>query len=158
MKHQQVTCPHCQKEGSSNVMKTWHFDRCKLGPNLRPERRLRAVKEVQPKENQDFTVTYYVILPDRSVHPTAYSLLYNAEFAIANGIMIKSRKGMPATGLKAKGMPGTGGVVKGTPGVGKNVKGTPKPKLICEYCSTSCSAAMLKRWHQTCINKLKEKQ
>ena len=29
-KKEQVTCPHCQKEGGANAMKRWHFDNCKL--------------------------------------------------------------------------------------------------------------------------------
>jgi hypothetical protein len=26
----QVTCPHCNKTGGSNIMGRWHFDNCKL--------------------------------------------------------------------------------------------------------------------------------
>jgi ribosomal protein L37AE/L43A len=28
-------CPHCGKEGASNSMKRWHFDKCKLNPQTR---------------------------------------------------------------------------------------------------------------------------
>jgi hypothetical protein len=81
--HQQVTCPHCGKVGGSNTMKTWHFDRCKDGPNLRPPRRPRALKDVKIENTEEYVVTYHIILKDRSVHPTAYSLLFNAELALA---------------------------------------------------------------------------
>jgi hypothetical protein len=29
-KKKKVICPHCHKEGGSNIMKRWHFDNCKL--------------------------------------------------------------------------------------------------------------------------------
>lgn len=103
--HKTVTCPHCSKEGSSNVMKTWHFDRCKDGPNLRPARRPKVAKEDITIEDQKMAkhttirhpitgidhvfqifpkiaiVNYYVILDDRSVHPTPYTILTNAIIA-----------------------------------------------------------------------------
>ena len=28
-----IKCPHCNKEGGTNVMKRWHFDKCKLNPS-----------------------------------------------------------------------------------------------------------------------------
>lgn len=30
MKYSIVTCPHCNKQGGSQVMPRWHFDKCKL--------------------------------------------------------------------------------------------------------------------------------
>lgn len=28
--HPKVKCPHCSKEGKSNIMNRWHFDNCKV--------------------------------------------------------------------------------------------------------------------------------
>lgn len=31
----QITCPHCNKTGHNNLMKRWHFDKCKhIGPKV----------------------------------------------------------------------------------------------------------------------------
>lgn len=29
LKHESVTCPHCQTSGGANIMSRWHFDNCK---------------------------------------------------------------------------------------------------------------------------------
>ena len=156
-KFKQLICPHCGKIGGANTMKTWHFDRCKDGPNLRPPRRPKAVKGYKPPKEVKTTVKWYVILPDRSVHPTAYSLLYNAEFALENLNMIKAeikvnsrlgigghKPGVPATGLRAKGMPATGGAPKGLV----------HPKSACIHCNKLVSSSMMLKWHaEKCINK-----
>ena len=120
IKHTLLTCPHCDKEGGSNTMKTWHFDRCKFGPNLRPPRRIKVIEDDDDKEEKvmkGYVTKYYVIKEDRSVHPTAYSLLYNAEVAL-----------------------------NGSPKMGAPI-GSTHPKIACTHCGKLVSTAMMLRWH-----------
>jgi hypothetical protein len=34
---EEVECPHCRKTGATNVMRRWHFDRCKAKPMSTPK-------------------------------------------------------------------------------------------------------------------------
>lgn len=34
IKRQKITCPICKKQGAPNVIKQWHFDKCKHIPSV----------------------------------------------------------------------------------------------------------------------------
>lgn len=54
--HKQITCPHCNTSGPANMMKRWHFDKCKRHPNY------VAIPKPAPKSKYIRTKYIYIFL------------------------------------------------------------------------------------------------